>query len=762
MKRLFSLTLIAVMMGLAITSCKDDFNEEEFLRLQSELKLKQDEVIRQRIDSASEDAVKEYIAAANEAGDLLAVSLVVRENGNALEGVTVTLSSGTANEISSGRAKATTSGVTDASGMVVFDRVTIGSGTASFSKEGYVSATATYEFGTPGQPIQIQTTVPNSGTVTRYAPPLKRFEEAAISMISATPSSGSTATISGKVTIENDLTNLTPEVPTGIVLRANLTALLGQTQGFFTSYTLADNSTLGRATIANDGTYTMVVPATATGTTINFIVPNIEGACRMAVNGYDNGTGTAVPLPTPEYRAIPTVWGSNVAETTVPEVIGARVVVPAAPAAGTGLSFEFTPVGRSLITGTISGSTPTNFNILNNNVFYRIANRGSFSNPATPTVTISGGGGQGATATAKLQTLIKAIQVTNPGEGYGAQVTLRFRVLLENDNFDNLGTVVINTVDGKLPQYLNLEFIDADGFGTDDAAIEVPEDAIGLALVITDASTTAAELTPTFVTDLKSIKIDEPGMGYTSAPTITVNGGTGTAVEVVQLPVFWDINPVMGPGTDYAIIPEFTIHYPQSHSQNGSTSSNIDSYHQNGNLDDDNVALREQLTISAGDIIKKFPRGFRTIIQSHGKPSMTIKTIEPKDAKFSFIANSISETTGAITAEPTATAGAGYNSKITAQIVPSIEGAPGSGAILEFTYDPNNYTEASGEWTFVPSGLNTTTMTITNPGSGYLKNLNQREQESEDLPTSLQSVQAGKTYVLNFKYGTGGRSVDVD
>jgi hypothetical protein len=44
MKRLLSLTMIAAMIGLAIISCKDDFNEEDFLRLQSELKLKQDEV----------------------------------------------------------------------------------------------------------------------------------------------------------------------------------------------------------------------------------------------------------------------------------------------------------------------------------------------------------------------------------------------------------------------------------------------------------------------------------------------------------------------------------------------------------------------------------------------------------------------------------------------------------------------------------------------------------------------------------------------
>jgi hypothetical protein len=483
----------------------------------------------------------------------------------------------------------------------------------------------------------------------------------------------------------------------------------------------------------------------------------------MAVNGYDNGTGIAVGLATPEYREVPTIWGVNIAESAIPEVIGARVIVPVAPAAGSGLSFEFTPVGRSLFAGTISGSTPTNFNIINNNIFYRISNRGSFSNPATPTVTISGGGGQGATATAKLQTLIKAIQITNRGEGYGAQVTLRFRVLLENDNFNNLSSVVINTVDnGKLPEYLDLENIDADGFGTDDSPIEVLEDAIGFALVITDASTTAAEFTPTFVTDLKSITIDDGGMGYTSAPTITVNGGTGTTAEVVQFPVFWNVNPVMGSGTDYAIIPEFTIHYPQSQSQNGSTSTNIDSYHQNGTLDDNNVAVRDQLTISAGDIIKKFPRDFRTIIQSHGKPSMTIKTIEPKDAKFSFIANSISETTGAITAVPSVTAGAGYNSKITAQIVPTIEGAPGSGAILEFTYDPDNYSSTSGEWTFVPSGQDVTTMAIANPGRGYLKNLNQRGTEGPALPASLQSVQAGKTYNLNFKYGTGKRDVDVN
>ncbi|HEY0654814.1 MAG TPA: hypothetical protein VGD65_16870, partial [Chryseosolibacter sp.] len=119
MKRLLIFGLMAAITSLAILSCKDDFNEEDFLQKQADLKLRQDSVNRRRdkalLDTLSKEAVQEWIAATNESGDLMAVTLMVRENGVPVQGVSVSLTSSTPNEISSGRTKAIQTGVTDVS-----------------------------------------------------------------------------------------------------------------------------------------------------------------------------------------------------------------------------------------------------------------------------------------------------------------------------------------------------------------------------------------------------------------------------------------------------------------------------------------------------------------------------------------------------------------------------------------------------------------------------------------------------------------------
>jgi hypothetical protein len=757
--------MITAMIAFAIVACKDDFNEEEFLRLQSELKLKQDEVMRQRNDSTSEEAVREYIAAANEAGDLLSVSLIVRENGNALPGVTVTLSSGTTNEISSGRAKAVTTGITDATGNVVFDRVTIGSGTATFSKTGYVTATATYKFAPVSAPIQIQ--VPNAngnGNITRFIMPPKRFEEGVVQMLSATASEGSTATISGKVTIENDLTNLTPEVPTGIVLRANLTGLISSPQAFFTSYALADNSTLGRATIAADGSYTMIVPATAasSGTTIEFIVPNIEGTCRIAVNGYENGNGITAALQAPEYRNVPTGWGPAISASSVPFVPGARIVVPAAPATGSGLSFDFKPVPRSLVTGAITSVTGTDLGTTR----YKIASRGTFAVPiATPAVTIKDGGGSGATATASLQLVAKDLTVTNRGTGY-ADVLLAIRATVQGGGPDvtlSTTTAVIATPGGMLPEALNLVNVDGNngGFGPDDAPIILDPTTVytGFYITVFGAGANGAVSANTVV-DLNAVNITLGGSGFTSMPTFEFTGGS-PSIEVVEFKLLWDVTPVMAAGTDYAVIPAMTISYPQSPTQQGSVSNLVDVINPNGTQSDANKTLASELTILGGDIVKNTPAAaIRTNSSSTGQPSVLTANIPSLNASFAFgNATDIDLTTGQIVNEPAAVSvGQGYNVQLTGQIVPSITGAPGSGGSLIFVYNAANFSNETKEWQYDP---NSTAIVITNPGSGYLRNLNQRGQQISNLPTLL-DVQAGKSYTLNFDFGTGERRVNIN
>lgn len=781
MKRLLSLTMVAALAALAIVACKDDFNEQEFLRLQSELKLKQDEVLRQRLDSASEDAVKEYIAAANEAGDLLAVSLILRENGNGLAGVTVTLSSGTPLEISSGRAKAVTTGTTDATGNVVFDRVTIGSGTATFSKQGYVTSTATYDFGQPALPIAIQVAVPNGGgTITKYVPPTKRFEEAVVQMISATPSEGSTATITGKVTIENDVTNLTPEVPAGIVLRANMTNLLGNTQGFFTSYVLADNSTLGRATIAADGSYTMVVPATAAGNTINLLVPNIEGTCRMAVNGVDNGTGVVVPLTNgPEYRNVPTSWGPQAAPgigNIIPGVAGAKLVYSQAPAAGTGLTFDFAPVPRPIVTSTANPISSAQTSKVGD-TFFRIASRGNYGSGPAPTVEITGGGGQGARVDPFMRTYVAALSISNQGSGYTANSNIDLQIeRVRNDDtpVPQGGIVTVQaTSSGTLPATINLAaFSNVAGFHPDNQTTMTHTDLKLLRIRITgDAPiNTRGTIAATFKTELQRLDFDpslnpgsglaDPGSGFTSAPTITFTGGgladgspDHASVQIVDFPVNWTISPNNTGATDYPLVPICSVTYPAAPDGPIASETNVEVLSASGDSELAATSLTGRLTVSNGDIVKReHARMLRTLSKSGGKPSILVTTETPQNAARPLQPANI--VLGSITTFPLlGNLGNGYNAPVTVTVQPGIAGAPGSGGAITLTnaFDPTTleYTWQGG-------------VSIQNQGSGYLTNLNQKTPENgSGLVVSI-LAQAGKSYTADIIYGTGNRKMNVN
>jgi hypothetical protein len=745
MKRILSFLMIAAMVSVAIISCKDDFNEEDFLRLQAELKNQQDSVSRARDKSAFDS---------------------IRDNGVPVPGVAVSLTTSTASNVSGGRAKAVQNGTTDASGNVVFDRVVIGSGTISFSKTGYIGATATVDFGTPSAPQQIQVQNPNgNGNVTRYVPPVKRFEEAIMPMLSASSVDGSTATIRGRVSIENDLTNVTPEVPAGIVLRANFSALSPtNVANFITNIVLEDNSGLGIATVAANGDYTMTVPATAAGLNITLVVPNIEGTCRIAVNGYDDGTGTIINLATPEYRDVPTSWGPQAPigfGNLVPGVAGARVVIPPAPAVGTGFAFDLTRVSKSIPTGSINSTGVQNVG----SAFYRINQRGNYS-AAIPAVTITGGGGVDATATATMRTILRTVNVTNTGTGYTSPSSLRIMANLQDGSTVQISEAAVVYTGSTIPSALDLNNLDGDngGFGFDDVlALNLPANTIGLSLVVFDNVGTGATATGTFTTELASVAITNGGSGYTTAPTFSFTGGGLTdgsadhaAIEVLEYPVLWELTPNNSAATDYLLEPEFAINYPATanvFAQNNVATISL--FSANGVQEVASEDMSIGMGLSNGDLVKMYPgRRYITTFERSVAPTVLIINETPVNARFNFIAADIDLQTGSIVDIPTSVSfGNGYNVALAPlAIVPAITGAPGTGGVFSLT---STFTVANGEFTY--SGPS-----ITSAGSGYLPNLNRRPAQTAVIPTVVNAVQAGKTYVADIVYGTGNRRANIN
>src|SRR6218665_2039945 len=187
---------LSIAAALAFVACKDQFSEEDFLKSQSELALQRDAEKRKRDSVANATQADSYIKALNAAGDLMSVTLLVRENDQPIEGVKVTIT-GATGETSGTATPAPLTGTTSADGTVVFPKVTIGQSTIAIAKDGYLPATALVNFGTPDDPNPVVT-----NGVTTYTPPPKRTQNLLLPAFAAVSGYASTATVKGKVTIE--------------------------------------------------------------------------------------------------------------------------------------------------------------------------------------------------------------------------------------------------------------------------------------------------------------------------------------------------------------------------------------------------------------------------------------------------------------------------------------------------------------------------------------------------------------------------------
>lgn len=768
MRRNYCFILVAIGFCVSLTGCKNEFEDEVFLRKQSQAKLRyereQDSRDSAEVNFYIEAEVQSYIEALNTTGDLLSVTMLMRENGNPLEAVTVTLTTGTpeAEGETEGRAKTTLTGQTDASGNVTFENVVIGRGTISFAKPGYLSSTAAVNFGYPSGPVAIDVSV-NGAEVTRYAPPAKRHESGVVNMFSTDLANSNTAIITGRVTIENDVTNLTPEYPVGQKIRANLASFSsGGTPAFFVpgSFAFADDHSIGVGTIGEDGMYSLIVPATATGKALGLIIDNIVGTRRTAVNGYDNGSGSIVTLADgPQYIDVPTRWGPQAGGTSaIPTVIGARVVIPPPPPAGAGLDFDFTPVPRQFAqqSSLFSSSVGTEAQ----NIVLRINNRGNFGNSlVSPEVVFSGGGGTGAQATAEVETYLSKVVVTNPGAGYVGPITLTINAQDQSGTKFPLGVGQVDPVNGGLPLVIDLTSIAGDGWGADDDP-EYIDPSAGYTLVSLDVSSPPigagaqqAVVDPTFVTQLNLIEISEPGSGYTSAPTIQIthpnHGVVPATVEILDFKVFWELSPNNSASTDYALLPEnLEIIFPTTKFFQQTSDDVVDQVSHNGVVEENDLPLLETLMTQNGDVVKKNPGVVLRTTEMWGvEPYVLITPVETSPARAAFSSIfSIDQTSGAIISFPTQQGlESGYATPITGQIVPSIAGAPGSGATLRFT---STLDQTTREWDWTGNPV------VTTPGSGYLRNLNRKASQGYSATGAL-SVQAGKSYIVNISYGTG-------
>lgn len=762
MKKLFSIITVIAIIAVVIVACKDNFNESDFLKLQSQLKTQQDTA-----------KLNQQLKQLNDAGALLSVTIQVVEDRTPLTGVDVTIS----NDVSSGTTKVTT----DANGNAVFTKVRVGANTVILSKTGYAPATAVLDFGSVGA-TYFQTVVGANGTTNIV--PLKQ-SRSAILPIYSNGGTGSFATITGKVTIENDLSTSALEVPQGLTILANLNNITPPTVGgIVVSYTF-NQAGMGTGAVDNTtGVFTMKVPATAVGLPINLIVPNITGTKKMAVNGI-NGVNFAAP----QYFNVPTVWGPTATglATNIPAIPGAIAVFANPPAVGSGLdkAFVFSATGypRTLQFGNQAFASQSTTFTTGNATYQFDRGTGNFS--SSPIVTLSGGGASTqAVLKTQLTGTMSGFSAITAGSWYTGTITLTFQytngagalVPIADYTFNNVtgGLPTTSTIDPSSPNYNLVSRVAYAGaafngaLGVDNTVtFTTATDVQSFSVVSSGAGgTTSAGGTPVYSSSVGGIFVSNLGVGYTSAPTISAftGGGSPVAQPVLKILDFgfqWPFTFNNANITSaYSVLPtnvQFNIANSNAYPISNTVSTSVTD--QNGAA----TTLLNDLSISGTTVTLNDPSGgvlsLRTSLYSATAPAVVITDITPSPSKMTTLTISGLAATpaGAITAVGGITPGVGYNTIYGVTIQPTVVGAPGAGATVLLSGFTHN-TSGAQVW----NG----TATITNQGSGYLQNLNMPQGGSPVAFSITQAnpltAQSGQTYTVNITYGTGTHQITVN
>jgi hypothetical protein len=791
MKKLFSILTGVVLIAGIIVACKDKFNENDFLNLQAKLKTQAD-------TSKLNQQIKEL----NAAGSLLSFTVQVVEDRTPVAGVDVLVS----NDIAAGTVKVTT----DANGNAVFTKASVGSNTITLNKSGYASATAVVDFGSVNNTYY--TTVNGVNGVTNIIP-VKQSRSIMLPIFS-NGGTGSTGTIMGRVTIENDLTNTTPEVPQNITISANYAAGLPTTFAGSNATIVTYNfnqANYGSAKVDNTtGLYSMTVPATAAGLAMTLIIPEINGTLKMAANTVDtqpaNGQpATAVTQAAPWTGAAiinqATLWGPNVSATlgydgSMPNVSGAKIVFPAPPAAGAGLNLAFAAIARPLAVNKYAsgGNYPYTWDTWNYGVnvddphsfdigetSYQLTSRGA-GYTSSPTITLTGGGGTGADMKASLQGVVTAvtasggtlypnsgsnltIHISYQDNGYtGSAPTDHYFLDISGCSF-TASSGAITTITLPATGINNIHGVDpSNPFSTLDNGNNPTGYNVGTGPWKVSVDNywggTQATGTPTIAAVVDNIQMDKYGSGYTSAPTITFTAGgasTQATMSVVEFRTAWSVAlDNSGNTTAYAV--------PPQNIQWQINNYNAGQYLTNSVWDNNNNSTNfTYFTVSGGKVVQGDPLlSFRTWDYTSSKPTPMIAA----GLSTTEVANVFVNGNGTINFVSfpnygSTTYGRGYNSIIQpvgGSVQPMFAGLPGSGGAIDLTNWNSLGNYVNGEYTLNSGGSISggNTNYFSTQGSGYLSNVNQQGFVNYS-GNSNTTVKTGDVQVINIVYGTGKR-----
>lgn len=770
-------TLLAFLaFGLFVTSCKDDFSEEDLLRFQVQLGSEQDSL----------KAVK-ALAALDSAGAFFDFTISLNNDDSFVAGASVTLY---------GQAAGAVTQTTDASGSTTFTSVTSGGTIVTISGAGYADAVLNVDF--PNLANGTNYIITNDGVYV----PLKASTSVVIPIFAADGTTGSVGTISGRVEIETDLTDTDFEIPQDIQIvgvvdvdDANQDSQGGVSISRY-AFDNDERTGFGVAVVDNTtGLYTMTVPATADGLNIQLELPNIEATQRLAV-GFVDG----IPLARPEFMDVLANFGPSFGTSNIPTIRGGIALFPAPPAPGAGFSLStFARVPDAINNFDLD----SRFDALTRpedegDIILQLTSFGA-GYTASPDVAITDATGTNGRVEAHVEFAIGGVTVTTAGVGYTANENVTMDIFAERrittgtspnlviTTQDQLigSVVVIADATGNLTQTEVNTAVAAEiaantfGFDADDPIytttagivrqsdndVDDSDEMETLRVDFTSGtpSTAPAGTATVSVGRLLRVGLFEAGQDYTN-PTFAFSGGGGTtqaALSVLEYASQWTFALDNTSSAGYDNLPN-DIYFEYQIAGLTPTVSNTDGGTNdveefiNGVSGGSFDFISDQILMvngSGGIAYTDQAATYQTTFVSVQAPAIKVieRTTTPAQARVNI------NSEGEVTSLSNFTNGDGYAAEFEVTIEPSIVGAPGSGAMADLI----NGTFSTDEYQWF-GGVN-----IITGGSGFIEDLNQQNDingaESFQFITGSSSidVRTGDVISVNINYGTGARQVDV-
>lgn len=574
-----------------------------------------------------------------------------------------------------------------------------------------------------------------------------------------------TAVLSGKVTYQNDLTNLNKEnVPVNTIVTATIDA---SDAAFKTNYINVPNTgilaSLNSGKIVqfayegffcdstdNNGNYSILIPAGIAGLPIKINSSDIVSDQKVFEN-----TGVAGFNRTTSYRAI---FSPDQTPTPVPNAGGAEVLF-------------LTGSGASAF-ATISGNGQIDrINIISGGTGY----------VAPPKVTITGGGGTGATATAIISNgVVTGINIINGGTGYSSEPTITIS--------SGSGAAVTATVGGGGSVVAVAVVNSGNGYtSTPNITISAPSLPGGTTATAT-ANVSAGRIT--------SITLTNGGSGYTSAPTITIDPAPSGGINATASAAFSGFSvqsvTLTNPGSGYTGAPTVTFSDPSLSTGTKATGSAIFdpatgsiigisiSNPGSGYFSAPSVTLSSGSGASGQAVFSgRSVTGFT--ITNAGSNYTTAPKVKITGGGGSGAAATAIINNGRLTGLTITNPGQGYTSAPTIELITG-GGAQASIIISNGQVSAINIVNGGSQYTGAPSVVinpiplngpgggatatatidangSITGVTITNPGSGYIGgNIPSIAEPFSLNPSAVDNkinVKPGLNYIRDIYYGTG-------